>query len=260
LQSRYRVQWKQPLGEGAFGAVYIGTDVDTGERVAVKQISKSHTDNVTFQREMDALLHIRQQGGHPNICGMREHFDSQGPFYTLVLDLVAGGEMFDHLVSEGPYSEADAARLVREVASALAFLHGIGIVHGDLKPENLMLSSAISSEAVIKLVDFGTAQVLVKDDDDDDENEEEEDEFGASLPRQHHHHAPAVMTANTPAYSPPEVLRQKYRSSCFVLLSRNDVSLQRGGRCGWQQQQQQEQHQYQQWRQYHYYYHIGSIL
>jgi serine/threonine protein kinase len=45
--------------------------------------------------------------------------------------------MFDHLIRDGAYSEADAARLVREVGSALNFLHGIGLVHSDLKPENL---------------------------------------------------------------------------------------------------------------------------
>ena len=42
----------------------------------------------------------------------------------------------DHLANHGPYSEADAARLIREVASALAFLHGLNVVHADLKPEN----------------------------------------------------------------------------------------------------------------------------
>ena len=80
---------------------------------------------------MEALLHIRQHGGHPNICRLRENFD-EGQYYYLILDLVSGGEMFDHLVNQGPYSEADAARLIREVASALAFCHGIGLVHGDL--------------------------------------------------------------------------------------------------------------------------------
>ena len=47
----------------------------------------------------------------------------------MVLDLVSGGEMFDQLVSEGPYSEATAARLFREVAAATTFMHGIGVVY-----------------------------------------------------------------------------------------------------------------------------------
>lgn len=47
----------------------------------------------------------------------------------------------DHLASHGPYSEADAARLIREVASALAYLHGLHVVHGDLKPENRMCNA-----------------------------------------------------------------------------------------------------------------------
>ena len=85
---------------------------------------------------MDAFLHIRRSGGHPNICGLRENFN-EGNYFYLVLDLIEGGEMFDHLIKDGAYSEADASRLVREVGSALSFLHGIGLVHTDLKPENL---------------------------------------------------------------------------------------------------------------------------
>ena len=49
-------------------------------------------------------------------------------FYEILQ--ISGGEMFDHLIRSGPYSEEDAARLIREVASALNFLHGIGFVHG----------------------------------------------------------------------------------------------------------------------------------
>lgn len=79
-------------------------------------------------------LHRSKRGGHPNICALHEHFD-EGGYYYLILDLVEGGEMFDHLVNHGAYSEADAARLVREVASALDYLHGIGVVHNDIKPE-----------------------------------------------------------------------------------------------------------------------------
>lgn len=82
--------------------------------MAVKKISKRFTNDSSFQQEMNALLQIRQKGGHPNICGLRENFD-EGDFYYLVLDLIRGGEMFDRLIEEGAYSEADAARLVQEV-------------------------------------------------------------------------------------------------------------------------------------------------
>jgi serine/threonine protein kinase len=67
----------------------------------------------------------------------------------------------------GDYSESDAAGVLREVTSALAFCHGIGIVHGDLKPKNSMLSSAISSDAVVKLVDFGGAEIITSSSDSD---------------------------------------------------------------------------------------------
>jgi serine/threonine protein kinase len=94
--------------------------------------SQEFTEHVEFQREMNALLQIRAHGGHPNICMLRENFDDQDD-YLLVLDLVMGKEMFDHLIEHGAYSEADASRLVRQVASALDFIHGIGVVHADLK-------------------------------------------------------------------------------------------------------------------------------
>lgn len=196
LQSKYKVKWIRPLGEGTFGAVYLGRDRKTGEQVAVKKISKAYTDNVAFQREIEALLHIRENGGHPNICGLQENYD-EGDYYYLVLDLVSGGEMFDRLCSKGAYSEADAARLVREVASALAFMHGIGIVHGDMKPENLLLTSTQAADSVIKVVDFGCAQV---------------NRPGLAPPDKE---TEGRGTANTPAYSAPEVLNKSKRKSAL---------------------------------------------
>lgn len=138
LEAKYDLDHEHPLGEGAFGAVFTAQRRTTREKVAIKKIPKQFTSDTNFQREMHALLHIRRYGGHPNICGLRENFD-EGSYYYLVLDLVAGGEMFDHLCNLGPYSEADAARLVREVASALAFCHGVGLVHGDLVRQNYRL-------------------------------------------------------------------------------------------------------------------------
>ena len=134
LRSRYDVDWDAPLGEGAFGAVYLCRDRQSGRKYALKKISKRLTNKESFTREIDALMYIRESGGHPGICRLIENFDEGGNYY-LVLDLIQGGELFDQLARSGPYSEADAARLVKEVASALAYLHGVGIVHADLKPE-----------------------------------------------------------------------------------------------------------------------------
>jgi len=186
LETHYRVNFNEPLGQGAFGAVFAAQHRITGEKVAVKQIDKKHTSNAAFQREMEALLLLRQNGGHPNICGMRENFDEGDSFY-IVMDLVSGNEMFDELCCAGPYSEADAARHIQEIGSALAFCHGldVSLVHSDIKPENLMLSSKDADDAVIKLVDFGCAHLA------------------SHAPFQDHQQK---GTANTPAYCPPEVL------------------------------------------------------
>ncbi len=67
--------------------------------------------------------------------------------------------MVDHLIQYGTYSEANAARLVTEVTSALAFLHGVGVTHADLKPENLLSCSIKRDDGTIKMIDFGCVHV-----------------------------------------------------------------------------------------------------
>ena len=119
---------------------------------------KRYTDRSSFRIETDALLRIYDNGGHPNVAGLRDMYEDNSNFY-MVMDLVSGGEMFEHLIDFGSYSESDAARLVQEVASALAFLHGVGVVHSDLKPENLLLCSKKKSNGTIKVIDFGCAVV-----------------------------------------------------------------------------------------------------
>lgn len=131
LDTIYKIQ-STPIGEGSFGQVFLGKNRQSGESVAIKKIWKEFTNREDCQREMNALLHIRAHGGHPHICSLKENFDEDEHF-ALILDLINGGELFDRLVDNGAYSELDASRLMREVASAMNFLHGIGIVHGDVR-------------------------------------------------------------------------------------------------------------------------------
>lgn len=139
LESKYKINSKKPIGEGAFGQVFLATHKITGEQVAVKKIWKEFTKNEDCQREMSALLHIKEHGGHPHICSLHENFDEPQHF-ALVLDLINGGELFDRLVENGAYSELDASRLMREVVSAMNFLHGIGLVHGDVSEKSGIFS------------------------------------------------------------------------------------------------------------------------
>ncbi len=191
--SLYEVDFDNPLGSGAYGDVYLCRDRATGEKYALKKIPKEYTQNAEFQREMNALLHLRANGGHPNICMLKENFDEEDD-YLLVFDLVDGGEMFYHLIQHGAYSEADASRLVRQVASALDFCHGIGVVHADLKPENIMLRNYIlqknRADFMVKLIDFGCSEVL----------SHPEEYSGTRLPSRKLTHADGATTA----YCPPE--------------------------------------------------------
>jgi serine/threonine protein kinase len=186
LQTHFTLSTKR-LGEGAYAVVQLALDKNTNEKVAIKSISRAFTDRESFQREMRAMQYVLHFGGHPHIVSLHTYFEDDD-FFHVVMDYISGGEMFDHLIKNGAYSEADAARLVREVASALAFLHGIGVVHADLKPENLMLSSEQASDSIVKLVDFGCTQIPGGDN---------------------------QSTAFTPAYAPPETFFKKEASEPF---------------------------------------------
>ena len=146
------------LGVGNFGAVQQAMDRTTRQPVAIKRLPKASTSHVAIQRELQALLAIQQAGGHPNLTALREYFQDdseQDAAYYLVMELVPGGELFDALCTHGALTEADAARFTRQLASALQFLHALGLVHADVKPENCILSEPNARTASVKMVDFG---------------------------------------------------------------------------------------------------------
>jgi serine/threonine protein kinase len=111
----------------------------------------------------------------------------------VLLELVAGGEMLDHVVRDGAFTEADAARLMRQLASALAFLHQANIFHADLKPENILMSSHCRQDGDLKLIDFGCAVVQGHDDDN-----------GAQAARPTKKHVATADSTGTTAYWAPE--------------------------------------------------------
>ncbi|RLN63234.1 hypothetical protein BBJ29_002566 [Phytophthora kernoviae] len=147
VEDEYKIL-DEVVGEGGYCVVQKGMDRSTGELVAVKMLSKSETSAREFWTEVDVL---RVAGQHPNILQLRGTYETDNCWF-IVQELAQDGELFDHLVADGAYSERQASDAIRQLCGALQYLHRKGIVHGDIKPENILLH-----KGRMCLVDFGVS-------------------------------------------------------------------------------------------------------
>ncbi|XP_024529122.1 calcium-dependent protein kinase 2 [Selaginella moellendorffii] len=143
------------LGRGQFGITYACTDKITGEKLACKTISKrslrNRTDMEDVQREMQIMQ--RLAGQHANIVELKAVYEDKQSVH-LVMELCAGGELFDRIVSRGHYTEKAAAAVFRTIVRIVQHCHATGVIHRDLKPENFLLASP-AEDAPLKATDFG---------------------------------------------------------------------------------------------------------
>lgn len=95
---------------------------------------------------------------HPNIVRLIESFDQK----YLVFDLVVGGELMAEIETREFYSEADASYCMQQILEAINYCHKKGVIHSDLKPQNILLTSKTKG-AAIKIADFGLAKVVSGD-------------------------------------------------------------------------------------------------
>ncbi|XP_043490480.1 MAP kinase-interacting serine/threonine-protein kinase 1-like isoform X1 [Polistes fuscatus] len=123
------------LGEGAYASVQSCTSLYTDLEYAVKIIDKipGHARARVF-KEVETFHHCQ---GHPNIIQLIEFFEDEEKFY-LVFEKINGGQLLNRIQERVHFSEREASQIVREIASALNFLHKKGIAHRDLKPENIL--------------------------------------------------------------------------------------------------------------------------
>lgn len=123
------------LGQGAYASVRACKDVWTEKEFAVKIIEKvpGHSRARVF-KEIDTFHHCT---GHKNIIQLVEYFEEPDYFY-LVFEKVNGGQLLHHIQNRTRFTEMEASFVIRDLASALQFLHKKGIAHRDLKPENVL--------------------------------------------------------------------------------------------------------------------------
>ena len=145
------------LGKGGMGAVYQALDESLGRRVAVKVMLKVLGEDKksieTFRKEAQAAAALN----HPNIAQIHVFGEEKGQPY-IVMELLTGGRLDQMIAKKESLDELAVLKIGMGVAEGLKAANDIGLVHGDIKPENVLLDAS----GVAKVVDFGLASFLDK--------------------------------------------------------------------------------------------------
>src|SRR5438477_4455299 len=145
LGSRYRLG--DELGKGAMGRVFAGSD-EQGKTYAFKVLRDELVEDpelvARFLQERSILVGLR----HPNLVGVHD-LVVEGETVAIVMGLVAGGDLRARLTAEKTLLPAEVARIGAGVAAALAAVHQAGVVHRDVKPENVLMDGTVP-----RLTDF----------------------------------------------------------------------------------------------------------
>ena len=144
------------LGRGGMGVVYLAVDVNLDREVAIKvlppHLAQAPGVRERFLREARTAAKL----SHPNIVPVYRA-DEMGGVVFFVMRHVDGESLADRLASSGPLTPLDATRLLQQVASALEYAHSRGVIHRDVKPENILLERGSDSALV---TDFGIARLI----------------------------------------------------------------------------------------------------
>lgn len=152
LHGTYRVEHE--IGAGGFGTVYLAEDLRHGRKVAIKLLRPEVAASAgaeRFLREIRIIASLQ----HPNILGLIDSGATDDLLYY-VMPYVEGSTLRVRLAREGEFAIDESVRLLREIAEALAHAHERGVVHRDVKPENVLF---MAGHAL--LADFGIAKALV---------------------------------------------------------------------------------------------------
>jgi tetratricopeptide (TPR) repeat protein/tRNA A-37 threonylcarbamoyl transferase component Bud32 len=178
LTAAYDVE--RELGGGGMSRTYVALEKSLGRRVVVKMLSPELAAGVSVERFKREIL-LAAQLQHPHVVPVLSTGDAEGlPWFTMPY---VEGESLRHRLARGPLATGEAVSVLRDVARALAYSHSHGVVHRDIKPDNVLLSQGSAT-----VTDFGIAKAI---------SVARKEEQGGTLTM-------AGTSIGTPAYMAPE--------------------------------------------------------
>src|SRR5918999_3678252 len=164
LAGKYRID--ERLSEGGMGTVYRGTHVLMDKTVAIKVLRPSLAADekivARFSREARAASRIN----HPHALSVTDFGENEDGVVFLVMEYLSGETLKQVIRNEGPMALSRVVEIIKQVGGALDEAHGQGVVHRDLKSDNIMLITATSADYA-KVLDFGIAKIKEADGDYD---------------------------------------------------------------------------------------------
>jgi len=145
----------EELGKGGMGKVYKVLDKEVNEKIALKLLkTEIATDEKTIERFRNELKFARKIG-HPNVCRMYD-LNREGETHYITMELVSGEDLKSTITRIGQFPVGKAVSIAKQVCDGLSEAHRLGVVHRDLKPQNIMLDK----EGNARIMDFGIARSL----------------------------------------------------------------------------------------------------
>jgi len=154
LAGRYSLE--RELGRGGMGVVYLAREVRLDRSVAIKLLPPSKTADPKLRERFLREARTAAKLSHPNIIAIHA-VEEIGEFVFFAMAYVDGETLTERVRRRGPMAPSDAARVLRDVAWALAYAHGQGVIHRDVKPDNILLEQATGR---VLVADFGIAGVV----------------------------------------------------------------------------------------------------